>query len=208
MASLKDVIIISAGGHGRSTLDVFREAGNFAIAGFLDDFLPTGTRIFNIPVLGSFDEVGKFAASYDFVVGRGKIAQSTERKELAERCWSAGGKLVAEMSPLAYVSGFSALGEGTVIHHGATVNIGVEVGRNCIINSHALVDHDTQIGDHSHVATGAIVNGGCVIGENSFIGSGAIIFQGVVLPAGTVVPAGAAVKRSLGDTVPKGSRRV
>ena len=197
---MRDVIIISAGGHGRSTLDVFRKAGNFAIAGFLDDFIPTGTRVFDTPVLGSLDEIGKFAPDYDFVIGRGKIAQSIERKELAERCWSEGGRLVAEVSPLAYVSSRSSLGEGTVIHHGATVNIGVTVGRNCIINSHALVEHDTEIGDHTHVATGAIVNGGCVIGADSFIGSGAIVFHGVVLPAGTVVPAGAIITSSESST--------
>ena len=62
--------------------------------------------------------------------------------------------------------------------HGAVVNAGAVVGRNCIINSQSLMEHDATIGDHCHVATAAVVNGGVRIGAGTFIGSKACIRQG------------------------------
>jgi UDP-3-O-[3-hydroxymyristoyl] glucosamine N-acyltransferase len=42
------------------------------------------------------------------------------------------------VSPIAYISKHSTIGEGTVIHHHALINANVKIGKNCIINSKAL----------------------------------------------------------------------
>lgn len=193
---MKDVIILSAGGHGRSTLDVFNQAHNHRVLGFLDDFAAKGSQVMGVPVLGQINDIDRFVAESVFIVGRGKIGKSTHRKELAELCWSSGGVLITEVSTHAYVAESVTLGDGTVVHHGATVNVGAAIGRNCIVNSHALVEHDAVVGDHTHIATGAIVNGGCVVGENSFIGSGAVLHHQVVLPPGSVISAGDVIRKS------------
>ena len=193
---MRSVIILTAGGHGRSTLDVLRSGEIFSVAGFLDDEVPEGSRVLDVPVLGPISSLPDYTATNSFIVGRGKIGSSTHRRNLALFCLESEGELVSVSSPFAYVSPLSSIGEGTIIHHMATVNVGSIVGMNCIINSHALVEHDAVVGDHTHIATGAIVNGGCVVGENSFIGSGAVLHHQVVLPPGSVVSAGEVIRKS------------
>ena len=53
--------------------------------------------------------------------------------------------------------------------HGAIVNAGATIQKNCIINSNALIEHDCSIGENCHISTGAVVNGHTWIGDNSFI---------------------------------------
>lgn len=194
---MKSVIILTAGGHGRSTLDVLKQSSGLEVVGFLDDTVEAHTLVCGIPVLGGLDKIPELIGDVEFVVGLGKIGGSLSRRHLAERCWEAGGKLITASSPHAYVSSRASLGEGTVVHHGATVNIAAEIGRNCIVNSHALVEHDAVVGDHCHVATGAILNGNCVVGQDCFIGSGAVLHHRVTLAPGTVVAAGQIVSASI-----------
>ena len=63
--------------------------------------------------------------------------------------------------------------------HGAVVNAGAKVGKNCIINSKSLIEHDVR-GDNCHISTRATLNGGVII-KNSFIGSSSVIRQNITI---------------------------
>ena len=83
-------------------------------------------------------------------------------------------------SPLAYVSKYTIIDEGTVVMHHALVNAGAKIGKNCIINTKALIEHDVTIGDHSHISTAAVVNGGSIVAEDTFFGSNATSKEGIL----------------------------
>lgn len=192
METQEHVVIVGAGGHGRSLTDVVASADGFVVAGFVDNLLEKGTKVLGYPVLGSDEKIPELVASgKSFLIGVGQIKSPEKRVSLYRLIQESGGRLPTVVSPHAYVSPHATLGAGTVVFHGAVVNANATIGDNCIINSLALVEHDVTVGNHCHISTGSRVNGEVVIGQGSFVGSGAIVLETAVLPDYTIVPAGA-----------------
>ena len=52
MASEERIIVVGAGGHARSVLDVIRSEGRYAVAGIVDSSRPRGTQWLGAEVLG------------------------------------------------------------------------------------------------------------------------------------------------------------
>lgn len=197
----ESIVILGAGGHARSAIDVIESEGRFAIAGFLSPQPPVSGDVLGYKWLGTDDALGSLLPQFPHVaIGVGQIPRPDLRIKLFQMALSLGAELPVIVSPHSVVSRHTRLGRGTIIMHGAVINAGAVVGQNCIINTMALVEHDAQIGDHSHIATGARINGECAIGEESFVGSGAVVYQSVVLPPRSVVPAGDVVRVSQSAT--------
>lgn len=193
---MNGIILVGAGGHCKSVIDVARMAGR-RLVGILDRNDGETGMVLDCPVIGTDDYICDYTGKVEFVVAVGAIKSASTRIRLYECIKSAGGSLATVVSPLAYVSSGASLGEGTVVMHRAVVNAAASVGVNCIINTGADIEHDVIIGDHTHIATGALINGGCRIGSGVFVGSGAVLAQGVSVADGAVIGAGAVVLRSI-----------
>lgn len=196
MASKRKIVLLGAGSHAVSVLDLVESTGQYSLVGLLDDRKHDGERFLDSVCLGPFESLPKWISEdRAFIVAVGQIGNPGIRETLFESLADLGARIPTIVSPHAYVSGRSYLGTGTAVFHGAVVNAGASVGDNCIINSQSLVEHDAKVGSHSHIATGARINGEASIGSRCFVGSGAVIFQGCQIPDDSVVPAGAVVRR-------------
>jgi len=123
-------------------------------------------------VIASDDDLEVLFTKYKYAcVTVGQIKSNHLRIKLFTLLKEIGYELPIIISPLAYVSKYAKIEEGTVVLHHALVNAGAKVGINCIINSKALIEHDATIEDHCHISTATVINGGVVVKENSFIGS-------------------------------------
>jgi sugar O-acyltransferase (sialic acid O-acetyltransferase NeuD family) len=188
-------VLLGAGSHAVSVIDLLESAGGYDIQGLLDNRLAAGENFHGYQVVGPFDSLSAHIASDTGVlVSVGQIGSPGIRAELYGRLVESGAKILTPVSPHAYASPRATLGAGTAVFHGAVVNANAIVGDNCIINSMALVEHDATIGHHTHVATGARINGGVSLGDRCFVGSGAIIFQGCRIPSDSIIPGGTIVK--------------
>jgi sugar O-acyltransferase (sialic acid O-acetyltransferase NeuD family) len=195
-----DLVLIGAGGHARSCIDVIEQEGKFRIAGLVGVGKEVGSRIFNYEVLSTDAGLDELAARFSYaLITLGQIDSPLERMRLFDLSITAGFVFPTIIAPSAYVSPHATIGEGTIIMHGAIINPGVAVGRNCIINSRALIEHESQVADHCHVSTGAILNGNTSLGVGSFIGSGATIKEGVSIGARSLVGMGVAVRHDLSE---------
>jgi sugar O-acyltransferase (sialic acid O-acetyltransferase NeuD family) len=196
------LILIGAGGHARSCIDVIEQQGCFQIAGFVA--LPGG-RIVNglgYDIVGHDDDLFGLAKLYQYaLIAVGQLDSSEQRIRLYQQAIQFGFRLPVIISPSAYVSPHATLGLGTIVMHGAIVNAGASIGNNCIINSRSLIEHDAQIADHCHISTGAILNGGSIVGVGSFIGSGAIVKQESSIGDGCLVGMGLSVRHNLADSI-------
>ena len=185
------IILIGAGGHCRSCIDVIEQEGRFAIAGIVDrpDFRETS--VLGYPVIGTDADLSALRKQHAFaLVAVGQIKSPAIRIQLFERLKFLGFGLPVVQSPRAYVSKHAKVSAGTIVMHDALINAGALVGENCIINSKALIEHDAIVGAHCHISTGAIVNGGVCVGAGTFFGSNAVSIHGVSIPEGSIVPAG------------------
>jgi sugar O-acyltransferase (sialic acid O-acetyltransferase NeuD family) len=174
------ILLVGAGGHAVACIDVIEQGDQFNIAGLVGTRDDAGKHVLGYPVLGEDADLPELVARCPrALVVVGQIKTAEPRVRLFELLRGLGCELPVIISPRAYVSRHAAIGDGTIVMHGAVVNAGARIGRNCIINSQALIEHHATISDHCHVATAAIINGGVRVGAGTFVGSNATTQQGI-----------------------------
>jgi sugar O-acyltransferase (sialic acid O-acetyltransferase NeuD family) len=194
----KNLILIGAGGHARSCIDVIEHEGKFKIAGIVGLESELGLQVYGYEVVATDKDLATLIGKAHFaLIALGQISSPDVRVSLYQRASKAGFELANVISPSAYVSPSAQIGSGTIVMHGAVINSGVKVGSNCIINSRTLLEHDTQVLDNCHISTGAILNGGVLVEEGCFIGSGTIVKEGVSIGERSVVGMGSQLRTNL-----------
>lgn len=170
------ILLVGAGGHACACIDVIEQEGKFAIAGLVGLPDEVGMSRLGFPVLGTNADLPALVGEFtNALVTVGQIKDPEPRIRLFDLLVQIGFYLPVIISPRAYVSSHAQLGSGTIVMHGAVVNVGAKVGNNCILNSHSLVEHDVVIANHCHISTATALNGAVQIGTGTFIGSGTIV---------------------------------
>lgn len=194
------IILIGAGGHARSCIDVIEQEGQFRIAGLVEKDDSTAANNIGYTVIGVDDDLETLRQKYTYaLVTVGQIKSPETRIKIYKMLKALEYQLPVVISPLAYVSKHAEICEGTIIMHGVIVNAGARIGANCIINNKALVEHDAIIGDHCHIATGAIINGEVKVSEGTFIGSGVVTKQTISIGESCIIGAGCVIKKDVPD---------
>ena len=189
---MKKLILVGGGGHCKSVIDVAESAGYF-IGGILDRPENVGRRVLGYEVIGTDKDMLKYSDEYEFIVTVGQVKSPDLRILLHKMLEDAGCKIATIISPIAHVSNYATIGEGSVVMHKALVNADAKVGKGCIINTASIIEHEVVIGDFCHISTGACINGGANIGRNTFIGSRSIVNQNVTIGEKTIIGSGAVV---------------
>ena len=161
---MKRLIILGAGGYGRTVADVAEQLGYTTIV--LDD-------ADSVHPLSSFQSY--IDSSTSFIPAFGNNAF---RMEWVNRIEENGGQLTTLIHPKAYVSPTAVINPGTVILPHAIVNTDVVVGKGCIINLGAIVDHGCILEEGVHIAPGAIVKGEKRIERLNKIEAGEVVERG------------------------------
>jgi sugar O-acyltransferase (sialic acid O-acetyltransferase NeuD family) len=192
------ILLIGAGGHARSCIDVIESVGQFEIAGVVEKDESYANTNLGYPIIGTDNDLDNLRKEYEFaLITVGQIKSPAIRIKLFQLLKEVDFTLPAIISPHAYVSKHAQIGEGSIIMHGAIVNANAKIGINCIINNKSLIEHDAVIGDHCHIATGAIINGEVTVGNETFVGSGVVTKQGVSIGDNCVIGAGEIIKNNI-----------
>ena len=194
------LILIGAGGHARSCIDVIEQQGQYQIAGLIGMPDEVHTQHLGYTLIGTDSNLPELAKTYQYaLITIGQIQTADHRISLYQQACQHGFQLPVIIAPTAHVSRHATLGEGSIVMHGAIINAGARVGNNCIINTSALIEHDAAVEDHCHISTGAILNGDVTVGAGSLIGSGSVIKQGVTIGKSCLVGMGLSVHQKIGD---------
>jgi len=195
---MDEIILIGAGGHARACIDVIELSGEFKIAGLIEKNESIVQKNLGYPVIGKDDDLQNLRKKYkNAIITIGQIKFPEPRNKLYKLLREMDFKLPVIISPRAYVSKNTQIGEGTMVMHGAIVNANAVIGSNCIINNKVLIEHDASIGNNCHIATGAIINGKVTVGKESFVGSGVVTKQSISIGNNCVIGAGIIVKSDL-----------
>jgi UDP-perosamine 4-acetyltransferase len=188
-------VVLGAGGHARSVVDVLERAGHSVVAVSGAD---TGSDPWHVEVLSDDREAFELIAARDLqavvAIGAGQ-ARSALVHELVER----GLAVPPVVASTATVSPRSMLGAGTVVLEHAHVGPATRVGEAVIVNTGAIVEHDCRVGAAAHVAPGAVLLGGASVGGGTLVGSGARVLPRVSVGAGATIGAGAVVTGHVAD---------
>jgi UDP-perosamine 4-acetyltransferase len=208
-------VVLGAGGHARSVVDVLERAGHAVVAVSGAD--PTGDHggePWHVDVLADDRE------AFDLIAARGlhavvAIGANHARTGLVHELVARGLSVPPVVASTATVSPRSVLGAGTVVLEHAHVGPSTRVGEAVIVNTGAVVEHDCRVGAGAHVAPGAVLLGGAAVGVGALVGSGARILPRVTVGSGATIGAGAVVTGPVPDgqtvvgipAVTRGTRR-
>ena len=192
---MNKIVLIGAGGHCKSVIDVIEQEGKFKISGIVDKPNLLGCKVLGYSVIGNDHDLKDLAKKYKYAfISVGQIKSASSRVKLFKLANKAGFNLPSIISPRAYVSKHSKIGNGTIIMHDAVVNANSIINENCIINSKALIEHDCLISSHCHVSTNTTINGGVKIGSKCFIGSNVTTKDNITINENSFIKAGSIVK--------------
>lgn len=200
---MKQLIIIGAGGMGRTFYDMARESvgyqTDYIIKGFIDDNLAALEGFKNYPpVLATIngyqpqpDEV------YVCSIG------GASRRKCMEEIIAHGGKFLTMIHKTVRLGTNVEIGEGTVIGAFTTIGADAKVGKYNLIQSYTVVGHDSRIGDFNRIDTHCTLVGGTIVENETDIHTGAMISHKVVVESNSRVAAMSFVIRKVktGTTV-------
>ena len=146
---MKRLIILGAGGYGRTIADLAQQSGQYDSILFLDDQQNGGSVIGKCAdYIKYIDENTEFYPA--FGNNEGRLKWLNVLKE-------AGISIATIVHSTAYVSNTATLKEGVMVLPNCVINTNCLVEQGCIINCGAIVDHDCVLEEGVHVCLGAIV---------------------------------------------------
>ncbi len=157
------LVILGAGGYGRTVADVAEQSGKYDEVLFLDD--------------NSGMAVGKCAdyVNYKNCEVYPAFGNNEMRLEWISRLESEDFLIPTIIHETAYVSPKAKVNKGTVILPKAVINTEVIVEKGCIINCGAIIDHGCVIEAGVHLCPGVVVKAENRIKSGTKIESGEVI---------------------------------
>jgi sugar O-acyltransferase (sialic acid O-acetyltransferase NeuD family) len=195
---MKEKILLIGGGlHCKSCIDVIEQEGRFEITGIIDLKERLGSTILGYPVIATDEDIPELAKECpNFFITVGDVNSFALRKKIFVKLKEYGLKPPAIVSPLAYVSKHSVVGEGTILFPFTVIDIETTIGNNCIINHGAILAHEVTVGDNCHISGNCAV-GKSTIGHDTFIGANTFVNNGIEIAPYCIIGAGSVVIRSI-----------
>ena len=170
------ILIVGAGGFGRSVADAIAAGNLFSVAGFIDDRGPELGKVLGHAVLARLPDLEALRRDFPRLVVA--IGDNARRREVCERALAAGFTLATVIHPRAWVSPHARIGAGSLVMAGAIVGTEALLGTGVVVNAAAVVDHHARVGDYGHLGIGALMAGGSVLPPQARLGEGAVLLAG------------------------------
>jgi UDP-perosamine 4-acetyltransferase len=197
----KPIVIVGGGRHGRVVLDVFDSDEVAApVAGYLDDTMPVGEKIYGYPVLNGFAAIHNRAFVLDhawFVA----LGDNVYRRDLCRTLADAGATIINAVHPSAQISRRATLGCGIYVGPFASMGPGTSIGDWTIIEGHGRIGVNVRVGEAAFLGPGVTLTGESSVGAGSFLGAGTIVANKVSVGADCMVGANSTVVRDLPDGI-------
>lgn len=185
---MRRLMIIGAGGHGRSVAEAVLLGKEYALAGFVDDSWPDSSAVWEYPILGNTADPAlsfKHADSAIIAIGNNGV-----RAKLQNSLVESGMHIATIIHPKAMVSPRAVIGAGSTIMAGAVVGTEAVLGLGVIVNGGAVVDHHCRVGDFAHLGVNTSMAGGSVLGDGAWMQAGAALGYRVEIAPGDVIGPG------------------
>ena len=178
---MKQLIIIGAGGMGRTMYDMARESHGYGIEydilGFIDDNTSALEQHENYPpiiapIKGYIPKENEI-----FICSIGGSA----RRRCMEEIVSQGGSFLTMIHKTARIGTNVVIGKGTIIGAYTTIGADAKVGNYNLIQSYTFIGHDSCIGDWNRIDTHVTLVGGTIVQNETDIHTSAMISHNVTI---------------------------
>ena len=193
---MKNIILIGAGGHCESCIDIIENSSKYKVVGLVDKII--NKTVHKYKYLGNDTLLLELKKKYNYAfVTLGEYKNLKIRLSIYQKLIKLKYILPVLISKTANVSKKIDIKDGTIIMNSSTVCSGVEIGYNTIVNTGVIIDHNSKIYNNCNISPGVIINGNVKIGNNTFIGSGSIIKEGVKIGDNCFIRMGSIVKKNI-----------
>lgn len=176
---MKKLVIIGAGGMGRTLYDMAQESigyeVEFLIKGFIDDNLNALKGFSNYPSVIS--EINNYTPQKDdvFVCSIGGEFRKLCMSAILER----NGVFFNLIHKTARIGSNVLLGKGNMVGAFTTIAADARIGDYNFIQSYTIIGHDVIIGDWNRIDSHVMCIGGIKIGNHNMIHTSAVINHNV-----------------------------
>jgi len=181
----RDLLVIGAGGYGRSVAEAAAACGAFAVVGFADDRWPDLAPVGGLPVLGRIADLSALLQQATAAVVA--IGDNARRRLVFELAATAGFELVSIVHPRAIVSPSALIGRGVTVMAGSVIGCEAQLHDGVIVSAGAVLDHHCELADFSQASAGACMGGGSSLGIEAWIQEGCALRPGTKVAARTIV---------------------
>lgn len=192
---LRRILIISAGGFGRTVLGMVRDdpasGKEWRITGFLDDRPELAAKA-PLPIVGD-PLTYRLQPGEEFICALGEPAQ---RRRYAAPLLEQGGVFMSLCTGLIDYGGPS-MGQGCLFEQYVRTGVDVRMGDFVIIQSTTVIGYEVTIGSYVTIGSFVFIGGRVTIGDDVTIHPHATILPGVTIGAGAVVGAGSVVIKNV-----------
>lgn len=196
---MKQLIIVGAGGMGRTLFDMARESvgyrTDFVIKGFVDDDLHALDTFSGYPQV--VRSVGNYQPEIDdvFICSIGGASRKACMNSILER----GGEFISLVHNTARIGSNVYLGKGNMIGAFTTVAADAKIGDYNFIQSYTIVGHDVVIGNWNRIDSMVMLIGGIKIGDHNMIHTSAVLNHNVLVGNDAHIGACSFVIRNVDD---------
>lgn len=177
------LLLVGSGGFGRM---IAEQAMLQYDCAFVDDGHPVGTKVCDIPVVGTITDLQELRKEYDLlVVG---IGNNQFRAQVYEKARILGYTFPNIIADSAYISPFAKLGCGCVVLQNACVQNGAAVGNGVLLNAGTEVHCDATVGDYTLIYTNSVIRTGARVGNYVRIGSNVTICNNAIVLDNNDIP--------------------
>ena len=178
---MKQLIIIGAGGMGRTFFDVIKNCigygTEYLIKGFIDDNIHALDDFENYPPL--LGKISEYQPKEDdvFTCSMGGTAREICIKSILEK----GGKMINIIHKTAEIGTNVTLGQGNFINAYSTIPADASLGDFNFLQRFVIVGHDVRIGSWNRLDSYVLLVGGTTVGNHVNVHTSAVINNDVVL---------------------------
>lgn len=178
---MKKLIIIGAGGMGRTFYDLSRESigynESFIIKGFIDDNLDALSSFENYPpIVGT---IKNYVPCEDdvFICSIG----GSSRRACIESIIAKGGVFITLINKTARIGTNVTMGIGNLVGAFTTIAADAIIGDYNFIQSYTIIGHDVKIGSWNRIDSHVMCVGGISIGNENMIHTSAMLNHNVIV---------------------------
>jgi len=173
--------------------------GGVRVLGFLNDVLPAGERVSDVPVIGPFASWATLAEEVRFVAPLHQVKAMPARAGIVAALGIPVHRWTTVIDPMSAVAPDATIGHGCFIGPFASVGPGVRLGAHTVVRAGAHVGHDCRLGDFVFVGTNAVVCGFGTVHDGAYIAPGATIGDRCSIGRFAVVGLGSVVTDDVSD---------
>ena len=181
----KSLLIIGAGGFGRSVKEAAVHSERWQDIFFVDDSYSKAKNHLKCNILGSTDLLESIHQEFSGIVVA--IGNNQIREDKINHLIKINANLTSVYHPRSYVSDDACVGLGTLVMAGAVIGAYASVGIGCILNPNAVADHDSVMEDFSHLGVGANLAGTAVMKKGSWLRAGVSASYNQVVPEWKII---------------------